>query len=412
MNPVPELLRQGADASYGKGKDLRVVDDVADRLVALEEFEAQRLGSLALTNMVETLYEAGWQPFDLLHIVRRQQPISVASLAAGVLLHQSDLTNASDRAPEAWLDQLSDICAAYPKAASRVEVSPNFLAALLISSGKTDYIAANDQWIAVLSLLGQWRSLPRWPQLGPKPSQWPQQRITRKTQQARASSELDTPNAKALGRIRGLLAKADATDFEEEAETLTAKAQELMTRYSIDSLLLTEGNVDIVSRRLHVDNPHAPPKAQLLHAVGTVNRVKVIWDPEFAVATVVGSPIDIEQTEILFTSLLIQATRALAHSPKAKRRKGSASAAFGKAFLYAYAVRIGDRLSAADAHTLEDASEESGTLLPMLAAQTVAVENEFDRLFPRVKTMRGPRLNAEGWESGHEAAGHADLARP
>ena len=118
---------------------------------------------------------------------------------------------------------------------------------------------------------------------------------------------------------------------------------------------------------------------------------------------------DVEQTEVLFTSLLIQATRALSHSPKAKRRKGSASAAFGKAFLFAYAVRIGERLAEVDAHTLDEATERTDDLLPMLAAQTVAVEEEFDRLFPRVRAMKGPRLDAEGWNSGSAAADRAEL---
>jgi len=407
VNPVPSLLRQGADASFGRSKDLRLVDDIADRLIALDEFDPQALGSLALTNMIQTMYEAGWQPFDLLHIVRRQQTVAVSSLAAAAILHQSDLTDADDRAPQSWVDQLSEICAAYPKAAARVEASPSFLAAQLSASGKSDYIAASDQWIAVLALLGQWQQLPRWPQIGPLPSQWPRKRAPRMD---RGVTTGESPNGKVLGRIRGLLAKADATDFEEEAETLTAKAQELMTRYSIDSLLLTEGNVDVISRRLHVDNPHAPAKAQLLHAVGDVNRVKSIWDPEFAVATLVGSPVDVEQTELLFTSLLVQATRALSHSPKAKRRKGAASAAFGKAFLFAYAVRIGERLADVGALALEEATEQSGSLLPMLAAQTAAVEEEFDRLFPNVRAMRGPRLDAEGWHSGQAAADEAHLS--
>lgn len=406
MNPVPALLRRGADASFGKGKDQRLVDDVADQLVSLEESDASALGSRALTTMVDTMYENGWQPFDLLHVVRRQQTAAVASLAASVILHQSDLSGADDRAPEYWIGQLSEICALYPAAAARVESSPSFLAALLAARGTSDYIAASDQWITVLALLGQWQTLPRWPQIDSPPSLWPRKRLTR---QDRARRTVDTPNAKALGRIRGLLAKADATDFAEEAETLTAKAQELMSRYSIDSLLLTEGSVEVISRRLHVENPHAPPKAQLLHGVGEANRVKAIWDPEYAVATLVGSPVDVEQTEILFTSLLIQATRALSRSPKAQRRKGSASAAFGKAFLYAYAVRIGERLAEVDAHTVDEAAHRSGDLLPMLAAQTVAVEEEFERLFPSVRPMRGPRLDAEGWHSGQAAADEADL---
>lgn len=386
-----------------------MVDGIVETLIASEESDAMALGSLALTNMIETMYEGGWQPLDLLHIVRRQQTASIAGLAAAAVLHQSDLTAAHERAPESWVEQLSEICAAYPRAASRVEASPSFLAALLRATGRSDYSAADNQWHGVLALLGQWQGLPRWPTIGPLPSQWPTKRAPR-VGNSPATSE--APNAKVLGRIRGLLAKADATDFDVEAETLTAKAQELMTRYSIDSLLLAEGNVDIVSRRLHVENPHAAAKAQLLHGVATVNRVKSIWDPTYAVATLVGTPVDVEQTEILFTSLLIQATRALSHSPKARRRKGSASAAFGKAFLYAYAVRIGERLADVDARTIEEASEQSGNVLPVLAAQTVAVEQEFERLFPSVRPMRGPRLDADGWHSGQAAADEADLSRP
>jgi len=403
MSEIPGLLRRGADASVGKTKSQRVADDVADRLVSLD---ATELGSRALTNMIDSMYENGWQPMDLVHVVRRQHTVAVADLAAAVLLHQADLTDAASRAPQDWVDQMSTVCEQFPKVAARVEATPDFLTAYLTSSGKTDYIAASDQWLDVLTLLGRWQTLPRWPQLGLKPSQWPR---TRPTVSGVAGS--DSPNTKMLSKIRGLLAKADATDFEEEAETLTAKAQELMTRYSIDTMLLSQGHIDIHGRRVHVDGPHAPAKAQLLHVVGTANRVKAIWDPEFAVATLVGAPVDVEQTELLFTSLLVQATRALGHSPQAKKRKKAGSAAFGKAFLYAYAIRIGDRLTDADAHALEEARHESGDLLPILAAQTVAVEAEFDRLFPRAKPMRGPRLDAEGWDSGQAAADRADLSR-
>ena len=41
-----------------------------------------------------------------------------------------------------------------------------------------------------------------------------------------------------LSRIRALLAKAEATEYAEEAEALSARAQELMAKYSIDQALL------------------------------------------------------------------------------------------------------------------------------------------------------------------------------
>jgi hypothetical protein len=43
----------------------------------------------------------------------------------------------------------------------------------------------------------------------------------------------DTTSHKMLERVRALLAKADSTNFPEEAETFRAKADELMTRHSI-----------------------------------------------------------------------------------------------------------------------------------------------------------------------------------
>ena len=41
-----------------------------------------------------------------------------------------------------------------------------------------------------------------------------------------------------LGKIRALLAKAESTEYAEEAEALSARAQELMAKYSIDHALL------------------------------------------------------------------------------------------------------------------------------------------------------------------------------
>lgn len=413
MNEISELLRRGADASTAGAKSQRVADEVADRLVSMAATEP---ATRALTGLIETLYHNGWQPLDLLHVVRRRHPVAVSSLAAAVLLHQADVTDAVSRAPLDWVGQISSICEQFPHIAARTDADPDFLTAYLRASGKTDYIGASDQWLDVLSLLGRWQSLPRWPQLGMTPSQWPRVRPEVPGPEIPGDAGGSAPNTKMLGRIRGLLAKADATDFVEEAETLTAKAQELMTRYSIDTIvlsqgLLSQGSIAVHGRRVHIDSPHAEAKAQLLHAVGSANRVKSIWDPEYAVASLVGTPVDVEQTELLFTSLLVQATRALGRAPEATRRRKGTSAAFGKAFLYAYAVRIGDRLNGARTSALEQAERDTGDLLPILAARTAAVDAEFDRLFPAAKPMRGRSLDAGGWDSGRAAADRADLSR-
>src|SRR5438045_2689314 len=52
-----------------------------------------------------------------------------------------------------------------------------------------------------------------------------------------------------LAKVRALLAKAESTEFTDEADALTAKAQELMTRYSIDRALVDHDPTAVESRR-------------------------------------------------------------------------------------------------------------------------------------------------------------------
>jgi hypothetical protein len=76
---------------------------------------------------------------------------------------------------------------------------------------------------------------------------------------------------KALGRVRALLAKAEATKFPEEAEALSAKAQELMSRYPLHQAVVDHdgGRVPVASaRRMWIDSPYAGAKALLVQVVG------------------------------------------------------------------------------------------------------------------------------------------------
>jgi hypothetical protein len=88
-----------------------------------------------------------------------------------------------------------------------------------------------------------------------------------------------------LERVRALLAKAESTTFPEEAEALSAKAQELMARYSIDRALLEAtsglGVDDVSGRRLLIDDPYAKEKSLLLAEVAGANRCKAVWSPDF-----------------------------------------------------------------------------------------------------------------------------------
>jgi hypothetical protein len=235
-----------------------------------------------------------------------------------------------------------------------------------------------------------------------------------------------------LSRIRALLAKAEATEYAEEAEALSARAQELMAKYSIDQALLAadSGREDRpAGRRIAVDNPYEGPKTSLLQAVALANRCRVIWSKEVGLATVVGFGADLDAVEVLFTSLLVQANSAMLRAGSRQDAYGrSRTRAFRQSFLVSYAIRIGERLAEAAEHATEEAAAEqqaaagaaaaedgarsAGTaLVPFLAARRRAVDDAVDDLFgDTLKRGRSVRAtDAEGWVSGRAAADQATL---
>jgi hypothetical protein len=217
---------------------------------------------------------------------------------------------------------------------------------------------------------------------------------------------------KMLGRIRALLAKAESTAFPEEAEALSAKAQHLMARHSIDEALLAGAGASGATgdgpgaRRVGVDAPYEGAKALLLDAVAAANRCQAVWSSEFGFSTVVGYEADLEAVELLYTSLLVQADKAL-------NRGRSRSKNFRQSFLIAYAGRIRERLAAATEEAAAEVAEETAEprLLPVLAAREVAVGAATERMFPETTTHRLRVRDGEGWEHGTAAADRAKLGR-
>ncbi|MFE0516060.1 DUF2786 domain-containing protein [Streptomyces sp. NPDC058964] len=215
-----------------------------------------------------------------------------------------------------------------------------------------------------------------------------------------------------LTRIRALLAKAEATGYPEEAEALSAKAQELMARHSIDEALLAAdaptGDAPGACR-IGVEPPYEQAKAVLLDAVAGANHCRAVWNEPLGFSTVVGFEPDLEVVELLYTSLLVQATHAMTKAEAAQRAGGRRrTKTFRQSFLAAYAHRVGDRLTAAAA------TQVTQDLLPVLATREVAVTDRTQRLFPETTTTRLRGVSdAAGWTEGARAADRAQVrARP
>ena len=122
---------------------------------------------------------------------------------------------------------------------------------------------------------------------------------------------------------------------------------------------------------------------------------------------IVGLEVDLDLCELLFTSLLVQSSRALdelAESPEARGRS------FRKSFLIAYAHRIGQRLLEARERATKAASEHHGSaLLPILAERSDAVNKAFTAMYPSTTEVRIEARDHAGRRAGRAAAERADL---
>ncbi|RIJ78957.1 DUF2786 domain-containing protein [Nakamurella silvestris] len=355
------------------------------------------------------VWEDGWQPLDVAHVAKRNLKARGGQLAAAMILDEAERASAARRAPAAWNDQLTAL--ADLDSSTRLTLPPGTPALSRFAmelGGRTE-----DTWMDAVEFAWLLRGLPKLPLLLPVPSRWDTlAHLPRRPEGAAGQAPRGAEGVRMLEKVRALLAKAESTEFAAEAETFTAKAQDLMTRHSIDAAMVDGGAAtDVHSRRVHVDDPYGEMKAQLVSVIAEVNRARAIWDPRFGMVVLVGEPLDLDLVELLYTSLLIQATRAMTEA--GSNGPDHRSPAFRRAFLLAYANRIGERLAQAGSHAVDEAIQEYGAaLVPVLAGRAAAVDETFDRMFPNTSRGRSRQVDAQGWHAGRSAADKAALGRP
>ena len=217
---------------------------------------------------------------------------------------------------------------------------------------------------------------------------------------------------RALGRARALLTKAESTEFPGEAEALSARAQELLAARSIDDAMLAaraeSGRVAAEGRRLILDGPYEVAKTDLLDAVATVNRCRAVWHKNLGLSTVLGFAGDLDAVELLFSSLLTQASAAMVQEGARRDDDGpSRIRSFRQAFLVTYAQRIGERLADAAGAAERQAvavAPDSG-VLPVLDARHRVVDEAVGKMFPDLaRHGLGAGRDRQGWLPGLVAA--------
>lgn len=221
-------------------------------------------------------------------------------------------------------------------------------------------------------------------------------------------------DARLLARVRALLAKAESTEFDDEADALTAKAQELISRHSLDRLLAEAQAADappsrgeVVARRLWIDAPYVSAKAMLVGAVAAANACRAVTSEALGFVTVVGDARDLDAVEVLVASLQVQASAAMLRCGRQADGRGvSRTASFRRSFLMSYASRIRERLLQA-ADEAAASTGRSGELVPVLRDKAERVDATLGELFPDLVYRERRIGNARGWAAGRAAA---DLA--
>jgi hypothetical protein len=216
-----------------------------------------------------------------------------------------------------------------------------------------------------------------------------------------------------LERVRALLAQAESTTFEAEAEAFMAKAHELMTRHAIDEAMVSaraNRSETPLTIRVPIDDPYVDAKSLLLHHVAANSRCRAVFYDRFALSAVVGFATDLAATDMLFTSLLVQAQTAMREvSSTAPPGSRTRSRAFRSAFFVAYARRIGARLAEINAGVVAGADTDR-SILPVLAARSSAVDSAVHEMFGELRSSVVRRgYDAAGYASGQLAADRAQL---
>lgn len=344
-------------------------------------------------------WQNGWQPADLVRSTRRSFGRTEADLVLDFIAADMATYPVATVHPY-WWEQLADLGATVWWSDDGTHLAQW---ARRRSFGRVEALRTATPLLAFL------HHLPSLPLLGPIPGE-PDTLGSHRPGWA-APKAASSP---ALERIRALLTKAESTTFPEEAEALSAKAQELMAALSIDRIALApDGDVHRpIGRRLGIDDPYAPAKSLLLDKVAEANLCRSVWTPDLGFSTVFGDEDDVESVDILFTSLLTQATAALRIADRQRQAAGAGRArSFRQSFHVAYALRIGARLAEVMAATEVAAEANLGRdLLPVLASHAEDVDEAVDAAFPGLVSRSISASNRAGWASGVAAAEAATLS--
>jgi hypothetical protein len=220
-----------------------------------------------------------------------------------------------------------------------------------------------------------------------------------------------------LERVRKLLAQAeDESVTPAEAQAFTAKAAELMAKYGIDRALLAAERPDTdrpANRILTIDNPWAREKAHLLSGLAAALRCQVILlggNRPGSRVHLFGFASDIDRTDVLYTSVLIQMAHGLAGA--AVPEWSSSPRAWRRSWLLGFATAVIARVTEAE-HGAVRVATARGTrdgerAALVLADRSLIIRQQVQEAYPTTRTAR-VTYTGTGYRDGYKVGQRADI---
>ncbi|WP_162450683.1 DUF2786 domain-containing protein [Phytoactinopolyspora mesophila] len=399
--PHTESVRAAADAletaaAFRVRHNTAAVSRVTDSLLNGSLGQQPRIVDAAITRVLRSwvaqLWARGWLPVDVYQMARRNRSDLAANLAVDTIADNAAQYSAAAIHPR-WREQLDEL-----EAAQWWDPQQPHPSQWADRHGLDRGVMVN----TMVELVALFMSMGNLPVIIPPPG---------RVAAGSAEQNRSGIDERMLGKIRALLAKAESTTFSDEAEALSAKAQELMARHSIQRAMAEapHQNSEATASRIWLEPPYVGAKSLLVAEVASANHCRTVSYEKLGFVTVLGDTADLEAVELLSTSLMVQATRAMLGTGRQVTSTGrSRTRSFRHSFLIAYATRIGERLREV---TEENVAATGAQLVPVFARREQAVTDLFGELFSgRIVKRSFSAGNADGYGAGRAAAEHANLS--
>jgi hypothetical protein len=235
---------------------------------------------------------------------------------------------------------------------------------------------------------------------------------------------------KRLKRIRALLDRAQRVDTApEEAEAARQKAMRLMVEHGIDQAMIdavsgANAAETINSLTITMHRPYTFEKGELLSAIAWVfgcDSSASRYPGRHAIesVTLYGYRSDMERAQLLYTSLVMQATNEMA---AVREPFGVPRVTFLRDFLYGFSLAVTNRLreyqqAATEKYEAQHRAESAATgsenapvsVLPVLADRRERVKTFFESQTEGLPTATPVERDGVGMYVGHVAGQRADL---